>query len=81
MTCLGCQRCETDQVVTLRDGRTVCNECADWRHECECRDVVNRFYPNANAIKAHFQAIEKQRGKESADRMRDDCRPIWEGRK
>jgi len=80
MTCLGCQRCETEHVVALRDGRVVCNECDDWRHECECRDVVARYYPDGDSINAHFSEVEKKRGKDAADRLREGCRPIWKER-
>ena len=78
MTCLGCQRCEVEaDTVTLRDGRVVCNTCEGWRHECECMDVVKRHYPDGGAINAHFAEIEKKRGKEAADRLRNDCREFW----
>lgn len=38
--CLGCQKCELGPVVTLWDGRVVCNECPDWRCECEARKLL-----------------------------------------
>lgn len=40
MTCLGCEKCETGTVVELLDGRVVCNECPDWRLECEARHIL-----------------------------------------
>jgi len=39
--CLGCQKCEDGPVVTLIDGRTVCNTCPDWRNECEARYLLD----------------------------------------
>lgn len=80
MTCLGCQRCETDHVVTLNDGRVVCNECDDWRHECEVRDTVGRLYPDAEGMIAFLSEIEKKRGKDAAERLRVDCRAAWKAR-
>ena len=38
--CLGCQRCEDRPMVRLWDGREVCNECDDWRCECEARRLL-----------------------------------------
>lgn len=38
--CLGCQRCEDGPVITLIDGRVVCNYCPDYRAEFEARHVL-----------------------------------------
>jgi hypothetical protein len=37
--CLGCERIAI-AVVTLRDGRVVCDECESWRLETEAREVL-----------------------------------------
>lgn len=77
MTCLGCQRCETDHVVTLSDGRVVCDQCEDWRHECEVRDTVKRFYPDAGSMKSYLAEVAKKRGAEAMERLRADCLAVW----
>ena len=48
-----------------------------WRHECEVRDIVNRNFPDGHAAKCELDEIEKKRGKESADKLRADCRVVW----
>lgn len=49
-----------------------------FRHECEVRDCIKRFYPRGDAMAAHLQLIEKRRGKEAATRLRVDVRKAWE---
>jgi len=39
MTCLGCNLIEL-QPIKLRDERTVCSSCPDWRLECEARMIL-----------------------------------------
>lgn len=52
-----------------------------WRHECEVRDIVKRNYPDGHAVKCELDEIEKKRGKESADKLRADCRKEWTKRR
>ena len=80
-TCLGCQRCETEHVVTLKDGRVVCDQCPDWRHECEVRGTVDRLYPDGAAMGEFLAEVEKKRGAAAAERLRVDCRVEWVARK
>lgn len=41
MTCLRCNSMEnTSSLVTLHDGRVVCNTCSDYRTECEARELL-----------------------------------------
>lgn len=58
--CLGCQRCEAGPVVTLIDGRVVCNFCEDWRAECEARHVL--AMPSIHARREYIAGISKRRG-------------------
>jgi hypothetical protein len=37
--CLGCEGI-SERPVELLDGRVVCNECPDWRMECEARYLL-----------------------------------------
>ena len=39
MECLGC---ELTNVVTLSDGKTVCNTCPAYRLECEAKNVLSK---------------------------------------
>lgn len=41
MSCLGCNRLETDQVTKLIDGTVVCTWCEAWRAECEARHILS----------------------------------------
>jgi hypothetical protein len=60
MTCLGCQRCETDPMVTLIDGRKVCSYCPDWRLECEARQVA--AMAALEQRRAYMVEAQKKRG-------------------
>ena len=40
MTCLGCNAKENARLVTLHDGRVVCNTCPDHMLECEARELL-----------------------------------------
>jgi hypothetical protein len=47
------------------------------RHECEIRWCLRNFYPDGVAMKAHFDACEKKRGKAATDMLRADVRKAW----
>lgn len=47
------------------------------RHECEVRDCIRRFYPHGPAMSSHLTLVERRRGKEAAQRLRDDCLIAW----
>lgn len=74
--CLGCQQCEAGPVVTLVDGRVVCNTCEDWRQECEARWVCR--LPDKQARVDYLASVEKRRGKEHADQLRAVIRAVWQ---
>ncbi len=65
--CLGCEGIAYRPKL-LRDGRTVCTECPDWRAETEARMVANMKSDTARA--EHLQGVEKVRGKVAADQLR-----------
>ena len=51
------------------------------RHRCEVSWVIRAFYPRAEEAKEYFQLVQKHRGQESADKLRNDCREAWKARK
>lgn len=65
--CLGCQRCEAGPMVTLISGRQVCDYCAEWKIECEARDLLKM--PLEMRRKA-LADREQKRGKASVDNLR-----------
>ena len=61
------------QAIQMADGITT---TADELHRCEVLSVIRRYFPNGDP-KPFFADVEKFRGKESADRLRNDCRTLW----
>ena len=53
----------------------------DDRHRCEVKSVIRRFFPDGQRAAEYFAAVEKKRGKGSADKLRDDCRAAWKQHK
>lgn len=47
------------------------------RHRCEVSWVMRAFYPDGKRAAEYFDMVEKKRGKESADKLRQDCRVAW----
>ena len=47
------------------------------RHACEVSWVMRAFYPDGKRAADYFDLVEKKRGKESADKLRHDCRAEW----
>ena len=76
--CLGCELIAV-KPVTLRDGRTVCSNCEDWRAETEARYVLTK--PTAETRKAYLDGVEKKRGQIAADRLREEVKAEWQRRK
>lgn len=52
----------------------------DDRHRCEVKSVIRRCFPDGNSAAEYFKLVEQKRGKESADKLRDDCRVAWKQR-
>lgn len=48
-----------------------------YMHECEVRDCIKRFYPDGQAMAAHLDLVDKRRGKEAGNRLREDVRRAW----
>lgn len=65
--CLGCQRCETGPVVTLHDGRVVCNTCLDYRLECEARGLLSLSLP---ARRLFLEKAEQVRGRDAVNQLK-----------
>lgn len=61
------------QAIQMADGITTTQEEL---HRCEVQSVIRRYYPNGDP-KPFFAEVEKHRGKESADKLRADCRVAW----
>ena len=49
---------------------------AEELHRCEVQSVIRRYFPDGDP-KPFFADVEKFRGKESADKLRADCRVAW----
>lgn len=50
------------------------------RHACEVSWVMRAFYPDGKMAAEYFNLVEKKRGKEAADKLREDCRKAWKQR-
>lgn len=74
--CLGCQRCETGPMVTLSDGRSVCNFCEDYREECEARHVIS--LPSKYDRREYIDGITKKRGEAAGLRLAEVVKKLWE---
>ena len=53
----------------------------DKRHRCEVSWIMRAFFPRAEEAKEYFTLVEKHRGKEAADKLRNYCRVKWQERK
>ena len=65
------------QAIQMADGITTTQ---DELHRCEVITVVRRYFPEGDP-KPFFADVEKKRGKESADKLRADCRKEWAKRR
>ena len=77
--CLGCQRCESGPVVTLHDGRTVCNYCPDYRAECLARHVIS--LPTKDDRRAFVAEWGRKHGQAAQGHLSDLVRKLWEPRR
>jgi len=77
MTCLGCNNIETAP-VKLVDGRTVCNTCEDWRHECEARAIM--ALRSTAERRAWLDTIEHKRGKPAREALQETIKALWPSR-
>ena len=77
--CLGCGQHHPDaREVTLVDGTTASSYSEAWRLECEARSILN-MRPLA-ARQSHLYRLEKTRGKDVAEQLRDKMLEIWNAR-
>lgn len=49
-------------------------------HSCEVRSVIRMYYPDGRAAATYLNGVEKARGKEAADKLRNDVRAEWRKR-
>jgi len=74
--CLGCQRCEAGPVVTLHDGRVVCNTCPDYKDECMARHIL--AMPDKNARRDFIVKWGDKHGEAARSALADLVRSVWE---
>lgn len=65
------------QAIKMADGLTA---TVDELHRCEVLSVVRRYFPKGDP-RPFFAEVEKFRGKEAADKLRNDCRKEWARRR
>jgi len=61
------------QAIQMADGIETTQEEL---HRCEVQSIIRRYFPDGDP-KPFFADVEKRRGKESADKLRADCRKAW----
>ena len=49
-------------------------------HRCEIQWVIREFFPDGKRAAEYFKDVEKKRGKESADKLRNDTREAWKAK-
>lgn len=87
MSCLGCNRLETDQVTKLIDGTVVCTWCEAWRAECEARHIL--AIPDKVARREYLRGREENckvvkrgilqvRGEKACQELEALVRRVWE---
>lgn len=62
-------------LVTLPDGRQVDSSSEEWRHTCEAVAITK--LPSTGMRRAWLEDLERRRGKEAADRLRDTIKALW----
>ena len=65
--------------VTLLDGTQVDSTSEAWRHECEARAIA--ALRTLDERRAWLESVEKRRGKDAADRLRQTMKALWGARK
>lgn len=62
-------------LVRLLSGEEVDSSSEAWRHECEARAIA--ALPTLAERRAWLGDIERRRGKDAADRLRETMRALW----
>lgn len=62
----------------LIDGREAESDSEDWRHECEARYIASR--PSLSGRREYLEVVERRRGKQEADRLRETLKLLFERR-
>ena len=71
--------CEFDGLLTREEAEKQGKlESEQYRHSCEVRDILNRPLMERRSLLAD---IEQRRGKDAADRLRNDIARLWAERK
>jgi hypothetical protein len=71
--CLGCERIAIS-AVDLTDGRVVCDQCPDWRHECEVRHVAGM--KTKDDRQRYLAGVQDKRGLDARQRIIDGLREM-----
>jgi hypothetical protein len=79
MTCLGCNRCEDGPVVTLHDGRVVCNTCPAFKSECLARHVL--ALPTRDERREFLAAWGRKHGNDAGLALGDLVKSVWAARR
>ena len=79
MTCLSCQRCESGPMVTLHDGRVVCNYCPDWKDECEATHIL--AMPSIEDRRRYLALVSGRRGQAAGLALGDLVKKVWAARR
>lgn len=87
--CLGCELVATENVVTLRTGKLVCNTCPTWMLECEAREWLKRIRAKGprnqkegfDMLMSLIESIKKRRGQAGADALLAEIQAIRLGSK
>lgn len=74
MACIDCGGIKTHP-KTLHDGRVVCTNCEDWRHECEARAIA--ALPSTGERRTWLESIERRRGLPERERLQRTIRSLW----
>ena len=61
--------------VTLIDGTQVDSASEAWRHECEARAIA--ALPTLADRRAWLESLERKRGTEAVQRLRDTIKQLW----
>ena len=67
------------RTVKLIDGREVDGGSEEWRHETEARYIAAR--PTLVERRLYLDEVERRRGKDAADRLRETMAELWNQRR
>lgn len=66
------------KTVKLLDGRDVCSCSPEWRHEAECKFMLDKL--DLRQRREHLSAVGAKRGPQARERMEETIKVMWEKR-